>query len=230
MSRQRVRAMAHEALAKGEPTSWFERVYEAAGGETDAVPWADLAPNPSLVDWAALPAAAARRRCLVVGCGLGDDAEWLAAGGEGMEVTAFDLAPGAIAWCKKRWPGSEVRYEIGDLLAPPPSWTGAFDFVFEAYTLQSLPPELRAQACARLPGFVAPGGTLLVIARGTDAPPRIDDGPPWPLTRAEIDAAGAGLVPRGFDDFPDDTGVRRFRGWFQREPVSRGAPANQRIV
>jgi SAM-dependent methyltransferase len=211
MSRPRVKAMAHEALAKGEPTAWFERVYQDAAGETGAVPWADLVPNPSLVDWPAMPEAI---RALVVGCGLGDDAEWLAA--RGIEVTAFDLAPAAIAWAKKRWANTHVHYVVGDLLAPPSSWSGAFDFVFEAYTLQSLPPDLRARGSAMLGTFLATGGTLLLIARGTDVCPGIEDGPPWPLTRPEIDAAGRALVPRGFDDFLDDTGVRRFRAWFER--------------
>jgi len=211
MSRPRVKAMAQEALAKGEPTAWFERVYEDAAGETGAVPWADLEPNPSLVDWPAMPDAI---RALVVGCGLGDDAEWLAA--RGIEVMAFDLAPGAVSWAKRRWPNTHVHYVVGDLLAPPASWSAAFDFVFEAYTLQSLPPDLRARGAAMLGTFLAKGGTLLVIARGTDVAPAIEDGPPWPLTRAEIDAAGAGLVPRGFDDFADTTGVRRFRAWFER--------------
>ena len=45
---------------------------------------------------------------------------------------------------------SAVTYAVGDLLAPPPDWRHAFDFVLEVYTLQVLPRELREQAIARL--------------------------------------------------------------------------------
>ena len=38
--------------------------------------------------------------------------------------------------------------------------------VFEAYTLQVLPPELRASAVAAIAECLAPGGKLLVVARG----------------------------------------------------------------
>ena len=63
------------------------------------VPWADGLPDPNLVEWAGRAGSAgsdgAGRRALVVGCGLGYDAEFLA--GRGFAVTAFDLSPTAIA-------------------------------------------------------------------------------------------------------------------------------------
>lgn len=186
--RQKVRALAQDSLAKGDALGWFERVYDEAAGREDAVPWADLVPNDALVDWVSADGdlvtprgrrtlvTAPGRRALVVGCGLGDDAEWLAAAGA--DVVAFDIAPSAVAWATQRHRGSKVRYEVRDLLAPPADWAHAFDFVFEAYTLQALPPELRARAAAILPTLVAPDGALLIVARGADAPSRIDDGPP----------------------------------------------------
>lgn len=39
-------------------------------------------------------------RAVVIGCGLGDDAEYLAS--MGYEVTAFDISPTAIAMCHTR--------------------------------------------------------------------------------------------------------------------------------
>ncbi len=211
MSRTKTRAKAHEAIARGEPLAWFERVYEDAARDVGAVPWADLVPNPSLVASASrLPSSG---NALVVGCGLGDDAEWLAA--RGLDVTAFDVAPRAIAWCKERFPSSRVRYEVGDLLAPPASWTRAFDFVFEAYTLQSLPASIRPDATKMLARFVAPSGTLLVVARGADAPARMEDGPPWALARGEIEAVG--LPVTSWDDFVDGEGVRRFVATYRME-------------
>jgi len=90
--------------------------------------------------------------------------------------------------------------------------------VVEVYTLQVLPPDARAAAVACLRTVVAPGGTLLVVARGRD------DGEhpgamPWPLTRHEVEAMGGDeLALRSFEDFRDDEDppVRRFRATFVR--------------
>ena len=56
----------------------------------------------------------------MVACGLGDDAEALAAAG--WRVTAFDISPAAIAWCRERFPASPVDYQVQDLSAVPSSW------------------------------------------------------------------------------------------------------------
>lgn len=215
MSRSKVRATAHEAIAKGEPLAWYDQVYEEAGGETDGVPWADLVVNPALVEW--WESRGAREgRALVVGCGLGDDAEWLSA--RGMRVTAFDVSPKAIAWARKRFAETLVDYRAADLFAPPSEWTRAFDFVFEAYTLQALAPSIRPKATAMVPRFVAPGGTLLVVARGADSPATLEQGPPWPLAKSEVVAAANDgertLTLASWEDFLDAEGERRFRATF----------------
>jgi hypothetical protein len=86
-----------------------------------------------------------------------------------------------------------VDYQVADLLAPPDLWSRAFDLVVESTPVQALPDPPRAKALARLGGFVAPGGILIVIARRRE-PGQTDSGPPWSLTRAEIDSiAGGGL-------------------------------------
>ena len=130
----------------------------------------------------------------------------------GMAVTAFDIAPSAIARCQERFPGSAVRYEVEDVLAPPPGWRRAFDFVFEAYTIQVLFGDGRG-ACARAIGsLVAPGGTLLVVSRSR----RPDDHEglmPWPLTRAELDEfAVPGLALAHLDEIlePGEPPIPRF--------------------
>lgn len=212
-----MKELAHASLAEGDASGWFERLYDAAGGDPAVVPWADLVPNPWLLWWldshSSLEVAGAR--ALVVGCGLGDDAEHLAS--RGAVVTAFDLSPKAIAWCKARWPATRVAYEAADLLAAPDAWRGAFDFVFEAYTPQVFPPgsEERARSLDALPTFVRPNGVLSIVARGADALPAREAGPPWPLVRAEIDRAGRGLELLSFDDV-DDEGTRRFVAAFRR--------------
>lgn len=212
--RKRARELAEESLSRGDALGWFDTLYKNAAGDTGAVPWADLRPNPALVN--AAKARARKGTALVVGCGLGDDAEYLVDHAE--RVVAFDFSAEAIAWCTRRFPKSPVAYEVGDLLAPPPSYVGAFDFVFEAYTLQSLPPEPRARGAASLATFVAKGGTLVVVARATDTLTPIANGPPWPLTREEVMKAGAGLTLVALEEWrePEDP-TRRFLATFERK-------------
>jgi len=193
--RARARALAAEASAT-DPTGWFETLYAEAARGTAVVPWADWEPNPHLVEWAtAHRPAGDGRRALVVGCGYGDDAEYVA--GLGFEVTAFDISATAIEDARRRFPDSSVEYVAADLLATPAEWAGAFDLVVEIYTVQPLYGAPRAAAIAALPGLIAPGGTLLVIARATEEtdPVRDPRAMPWPLTRAEV-AALAGDVLR----------------------------------
>jgi SAM-dependent methyltransferase len=209
MSRERIRSLAHVSLAKGDALGWFHDVYEGAEGDLGAVPWADCEPNPWLVKWLRETPLAQGVRALVVGCGLGDDAELLAA--RGASVTAFDYAPTAVAWCKARWPATRVDYRTADLLASSVEWRHAYDLVFEAYTVQCFAygSDERARAMDALRTFLAPGGRLLLVARAADSPPGIDGGPPWPLVRAEIERIGTGLTLAGFEDV-DDQGTRRF--------------------
>ena len=107
---------------------------------------------------------------------------------------------------------------MADLLAPPAHYAGRFDLIVECYPLQVLPAPVRAHAVAALRRLLAPGGTLLVIARGRE-PDEPEGAMPWPLTRAEIEAIGGdGLTLRRFEDFHDDERprVRRFRASFLR--------------
>ena len=136
----------------------------------------------------------------------------------GFRVTAFDIAASAVSWCRARFPESPVDYCAADIFHAPPEWNAAFDFVFEAYTLQVLPPTLRRDAMAKIAGFVAPGGTLLVICRGRDAD-ESEGNMPWPLSRAEFrDFQQYGLTEICFEDFMDqeEPPVRRLRICYAR--------------
>jgi ubiquinone/menaquinone biosynthesis C-methylase UbiE len=133
-----------------------------------------------------------RNRALVVACGLGDDAEALAA--HGWSVTAFDSSATAIDWARERFPETSVDYRLANLFDLPAAWHEAFDLVVEVHTIQALPVTLRQEVIGRITGTVARGGTLLVVTFVRDAhmPAR---GRPWPLTRREIDTiARGGLV------------------------------------
>jgi SAM-dependent methyltransferase len=180
-ARAKARQLAQEFLQRGDATGWFEQLYTQAQGSEQAIHWADMAVNPNLLGWLdRRTLEGTGKRALVVGCGLGDDAEELA--GRGFEVVAFDIAPTAIAWCRLRFPQSPVEYVVADVLDPPPGWRGRFDFVLEAYTLQVLPVAVRKKAMASLAALLAKEGTLLVICRGC-SPEEPSGELPWPLTR-----------------------------------------------
>ncbi len=215
--RTRARQLAAQFNQSADPSGWFEQLYKEAEQGTTEVPWADRRPNPNLLNfWRAHPRDTAGKRALVVGCGLGDDAEQLAAWG--FQTTAFDLSPTAIRGAQNRFPDSPVIFCVADALKTPIDWSAAFDFVLEIYTVQVLLGALREKLIANLAGLVKPGGELLLIARGREeSDPRGEM--PWPVTRAELRGfTRAGLIEDSFEDFldPESPEVRRFRALYRR--------------
>jgi len=214
--RTRARQLAAEYNDRGDPTGWFEQLYHEAEQGTAKVPWADLQPNPNLIEFWERRTLPVQGAALKIGCGLGDDAEQLSRWG--FETVAFDIAPTAIRECQKRFPDSGVKYAVADLLSPPEDWRGRFDFVLESYTLQVLPQEFRPKAILNAAGFVKAQGGLLLIARARDA----TDPPgqmPWPLTRDELDGfVQAGLEQQSFEDYWDgeQPPARRFRVHYRK--------------
>jgi SAM-dependent methyltransferase len=178
-----VRRLSGEAIRDGDPTGWFERLYADAAQGQAIVPWDRRAPHPLLVEWIERQPASSVGRTLVVGSGLGDDAAFLAA--QGYRVIAFDISRSAIESARRRFPATPADFRVADLLNPPTEWRHHFDLVVETYTTQSLPVRLRPTVVLHVGRFVAPGGKLLVLAVAGDAPV---DGPPWPLSRADIES------------------------------------------
>jgi SAM-dependent methyltransferase len=186
-----MRRVGEDGADADEGDVGFEEIYARAGSDFAAVPWAELVAHPALVAWLDRQPPPSGRRALVVGCGLGDDAEELAR--RGLRVTAFDVSPTAIDWCHKRFPGSTVEYEVADLFDLPRAWSEAFDLVVEIRTLQSLPPARRAVAVVAITATVARGGRVFVrcLARADDDP---EGSRPWPVSRSELGAfVNAGL-------------------------------------
>jgi pimeloyl-ACP methyl ester carboxylesterase/SAM-dependent methyltransferase len=180
--------LAARYLAAGDPAGWFNPLYRAATEGEVAMPWDRTEPHPLLAQWAA-GRDGTGRRAVVVGCGLGADAEFLA--GRGYDTVGFDIAPAAVAIARDRHPDTTVDYAVANLLDLPEHWRHGFDLVVDIYTVQALPREPRPAAIAGVGSLVAPGGTLLVIqvcfeeAYGTG-------GPPWPLRRDEIESFAVG--------------------------------------
>lgn len=197
MARERAGGLQQEFEQKGDPGGWFDALYKAAGDDPAQVPWADLQPHPLLARWLADFSGPHEGRALDIGCGLGDNAAALA--GAGYRVNAFDLSPTAVGWAKKRFADSGIDFRVANLLELPAEFAGAFDLVHETYTLQALKGEMREKAFAAVASAVGPGGRLLVVCRARGDGEEVQ-GPPWPLSRAELSRFDKlGLEPESFE-------------------------------
>jgi 2-polyprenyl-3-methyl-5-hydroxy-6-metoxy-1,4-benzoquinol methylase len=162
--REKVKTLSQAALDSNQPTRWFEELYAQAEGQTDQVPWARLTVHPHIQHWLDHGQIKGNgQRVMVIGCGLGDDAEALQA--LGFQVTAFDISETAIAWCRQRFPQSSVDYQVADLFALDPAWQQGFDLVVECRNVQALPLSVRSLALSAVAQLVAPDGTLLMVTR-----------------------------------------------------------------
>lgn len=201
---------------------YFESIYIDANGDEARIPWADDSPQPALVNWLNAVAPSLVRsgaRVLAVGCGLGQDARELMR--RGYDVTAFDCSKTAVAWARRIDPANSRCYVQADLFHAPPSWRHRFDLVVEINTIQSLAPQQHASSIKALSDLMSPHGHMLVIARASDEPVSVDDGPPWALTQDDLlqAAAQTGLRPADpinvFED-EEDPPVQRMRALFER--------------
>jgi len=168
----------------GDPNGWFEEFYSRADGDIHKVYWADLKPNPLLLDWIEKHPELLGKRAITIGCGLGDDAEMLMQ--HGCRVIAFDISPSAIAMCRHRYPDSAVDYRVADLFNYPAEWQLGFDLVYECNTIQILEGQSRIQALKAISDLVAPGGKIIVSCRSRKKGEQLDSFP-LPLDRNEID-------------------------------------------
>lgn len=194
--------MVRSFQERDNPTGWFDSIYTDAEGDYRAVFWADLEPCPYLLKWLNNDAVKhAGRKAIVVGCGVGDDAEALSE--TGYEVTAFDISPEAIRLCKNRYPETRVNYLVTDLFACPTEWTESFDLVYECNTIQVLPGKYRIQARDAMVSLLAPQGCILVSCRSRRKGEQEDD-IPLPLDKEEIDGfIRCGLSEESFEAYDD---------------------------
>ena len=215
---EKYREMVRLHQERDDPTGWFDAIYSSAEGDHSAVFWADLTPNPCLAEWLKVnPVNGLGKKAIVIGCGVGDDAEIMAE--YGYEVTAFDIAPSAIALCKKRYPESQVDYLVADLFDYPEMWFRSFDLVYECNTIQVLPGNYRIQARDAMVSLLAAQGDLLVSCRSRLAGEQEND-IPLPLDRHEIDGfVRCGLSEKSFLAYDDEQEppVPHFWAWYRRD-------------
>lgn len=201
--------------AKGDHTGWFDLVYNNAQANGSAPPWATLSADAEFVAWSQKTNfSGVDRTAIVIGCGLGDDAEYLA--DLGFKVIAFDVSPTAIEICKDRFPDTSVTYQQANLFDLPKGWQHSFDFVFENRTIQALPVEMEQQSKQAIANLVAENGQLLILCHGRDnhEPKR---GIPWSLSREDLAffTTEMKMTEQAFESYRDNN-FRRFLVLYQK--------------
>lgn len=212
------KAMVKHHQENDDPLGWFDSIYTDAEGDHNAVFWADLKPSPYLLEWISSAQPSAKgKKAIVIGCGVGDDAEALSK--HGYEVTAFDISPEAIRLCKNRYPDTKVNYLVKNLFDYPSQWKEAFDLVYECNTIQVLPGKYRTQARDAMVSLLAPKGHILVSCRSR-LKGKQEDAIPLPLDKDEIDGfIHCGLSEKSFFIYDDSQvpSVPHFFACYQKE-------------
>jgi len=177
--------MVKEHQENDDPTGWCNSIYEDAQGDYKAVFWADLEASPYLLKWCKEnPVKDNMKKAVVIGCGVGDDAQALDE--LGYKVTAFDISPEAINLCKKRYPNTNVNYLVADLFNYPKNWLESFDLVYECNTIQILPGEYRIKARKAISSLASKNAHILVSCRSRNKGEKENE-IPLPLDKKEID-------------------------------------------
>jgi len=176
---------SHHEEYKMKKENFFEDVYKSADKDNlESIPWATLNANVHLVSYLGEVKSVEDKRALVIGCGLGDDAEVLAEAG--YAVDAIDISETAIIMAKERFPALAIDFRVEDIFKLPAFMTGHYDLVFESRTIQSLHPTLRDALVKIIADLVKEGGKLLLHTNIQDDHEKFG-GPPWPLYRRELD-------------------------------------------
>ena len=163
--------------AHNKASAWFDGLYQENKNSHENIPWARQAVNPLLQSYLD-DEEVHQGKALVIGCGLGDDAMALAK--VGYAVTAIDVSQTALDLAQARFPNTNIDFKKQDIF----EYKEQFDFVFEAFTIQSLPVEFREKMVKAVANTVAKNGKLLLVAHKREA---MFEGPPWPLTQEEVD-------------------------------------------
>ena len=167
--------------AHNKASEWFDGLYKENKESQGNIPWARQAVNPLLQTYLDQDISH-KGKALVIGCGLGDDARALEE--VGYDVVAIDVSQTALDLAKERFFDSHILFEKQDIFDMPAKYHEHFDFVFEAFTIQSLPIAFREKMIKAVAHTVAPQGKLLLVAHKRE---ECFKGPPWPLEATEVD-------------------------------------------
>ena len=162
-------------------------------------------------------------RVAVPGAGRGHDARLLVR--RGYRVTAFDFSEAAVAEARRLAAAEavELTVEPRDVFTLPRDHAGAFDGVWEYTCFCAIDPARRDEYASVLHAILRPGGVLLAcffpLRDGTD-------GPPFPVSREEIERVLAGRFTV-LEAGPPPRSVERRSGleWLVRARREPAAPA-----
>jgi SAM-dependent methyltransferase len=122
-------------------------------------PWDTKAPKETVIGWQA--AGLVRGEVLDIGCGLGDNAIYLAK--QGHSVTGLDISPTALVTARERAvdAGVDVRFAVADATTLD-GYTDAFDTVIDSGMYHCLDDDGKRSYAAALHRATRPGATLLL--------------------------------------------------------------------
>jgi SAM-dependent methyltransferase len=146
----------------------FEAIYQGKSPMGQNVPWVIGRPQPSVV--ARADAGQFSGAVLDAGCGVGDNAIFLAS--RGYRVTAIDVSPTAIERASQRAQaeGVEVDFVVGDAIALD-GFDGRFDTVLDSALYHGLGDDERRRYIAALHRATKPGAVLHLFCVSEGLPP-----------------------------------------------------------
>ncbi|MFJ4778907.1 class I SAM-dependent methyltransferase [Streptomyces sp. NPDC088762] len=157
----------------------FNAVYRGgellADAEISSVPWDIGEAQPGVIEFETL--GRIRGEVLDIGCGLGDNAVFLA--GRGYRVTGVDAASAAIEQAAERAKGTDIEFAVADATSLA-GYEGRFDTVLDSALFHTLDAESRRRYVAALHRATKPGAWLDMLCFA-DVP----GGMPAPLSVSE---------------------------------------------
>ena len=146
-------------------------------------PWEKGKAHPALVDLLTESDSIAGE-ILVPGCGFGYDVRALSASAN--HVIGIDVAQFAIDKARSFPKIARERYLLADLFALPTEFDRKFDAVLEHTCFCAIEPEMRANYVETISRVLKPAGKMIAIFFLN--PDHDEDGPPYGVSRAELDA------------------------------------------
>ena len=155
--------------------------WEAAYRRGDT-PWEKGKAHPALIDFLAENGPVAGD-ILVPGCGFGYDVRTLSTSAN--HVVGIDLAQFAIGKAKSFTKVAQEEYLLADLFTLSPEFESKFDIVFEHTCFCAIEPQTRVNYVEAIARILKPGGKMIAIFFLN--PDHDEDGPPYGVSRAELD-------------------------------------------